>query len=291
MSTRGVLAVGDVIDDVIVRPSGPIASDTDTPSRIERIAGGSAANTACWLAAGGTPATLVASVGVEDLDRHAALLARRGVVPRLKPVRRPTGTIVVVSQGETRAMLTDRGANEETAPEDVDDDLLAGHALLHLTGHVLGGPDRDAGWRDLLRRAGRAGVSTSVAPGSAAWLLGLGIPRFRRITEGADLLLAGLEEARILTGEDDPAAAALALGADHPLVVTTLGRDGSLLVRDGVLSEVPAVPAEVVDVTGAGDAYAAGLLAALLEGADDATAASRAASLAARAVARVGARP
>ena len=52
----GVLAVGDVIDDVIVRPIGPIAPQTRTPrARFERIAGGSAANTACWLASIGTP--------------------------------------------------------------------------------------------------------------------------------------------------------------------------------------------------------------------------------------------
>ncbi|WP_375388104.1 carbohydrate kinase family protein [uncultured Amnibacterium sp.] len=287
----GILAIGDVIDDVIVRPAGPIAPDTDTPSAIERTAGGSAANTACWLGASGASATLVATVGREDVPRHEALLERHGVVPHLRGVDRATGTIVVLSQGGSRAMLTDRGANAETAPDDVDDGLLADHALLHLTGHVLGGPDRDEGWRALLARARLAGLSTSVAPGSAAWLQDLGPGRFRRITAGADLLLAGLDEARLLTGLDDPQAAARALAASHGLVVVTLGGDGSLLARGDRVLRVPIVTTEVVDVTGAGDAYAAGLLGALLQGASDAEAGAAAAALAARAVARVGARP
>ena len=286
-----VLAVGDVIDDVIVRPVGPIAPDTDTPSAIERIAGGPAANTACWLASVGTPAGLVASVGREDLERHAALLADRGVTPHLKAVARSTGTIVVLSQGESRAMLTDRGANAETAPEDVGDDLLGGTAVLHVTGHVFGGDDRDLRWRDLFARARRAGVTTSVAPGSAALLDELGRERFLRIVEGVDLLVAGAEEARLLTGDADPETAAQRLGHDHALVVVTLGADGALLQRGDDLLRIPVVPADVVDVTGAGDAFAAGLLAALLAGATDAEAGARAASLAAQAVSRVGARP
>lgn len=287
----GVLAVGDVIDDVLVRPSGPISPDTDTPSRIERVAGGSAANTACWLAGTGTPVTLVASVGREDVQRHEALLVERGVVPHLIPRHRPTGTIVVLSQGESRAMLTDRGANEDTDPADVRDDLLAGHALLHVTGHVFAGPDRDAGWRALFERATAAGLTTSVAPGSAGHLRVLGPDRFRRIVAGVDLLIAGLEEAQLLTGRTDPVAAARELAAAHPLAVVTLGSGGSLLATAGGVERVAAVAADVVDVTGAGDAYAAGLLGALLDGATDAEAGARAASLAALAVGRVGARP
>ena len=287
----GVLAVGDVIDDVLVRPSGPIAPDTDTPSAIERIAGGSAANTACWLASIGTPASLVASVGREDRQRHEALLVERGVVPHLKPTARATGTIVVLSQGESRAMLTDRGANEETSPADVTDHLLASHDLLHVTGHVFAGPDRDTAWHELFVRASLAGLTTSVAPGSAGHLLAMGPDRFRRIVAGVDLLIASTEEAQVLTGHRDPAAAALELAAAHPLVVVTLGSEGSLVATAEGTAHVPPVRADVVDVTGAGDAYAAGFLAALLTGATDAEAGGRAAALAAQAVTRVGARP
>lgn len=287
----GVLAVGDVIDDVLVRPSGPIAPDTDTPSRIERIAGGSAANTACWLASIGVRATVAGSVGRDDLARHERLLAEHGAGAHLKPSARATGTIVVVSQGETRAMLTDRGANEETSPADVTDALLSAHDLLHVTGHVFAGPERDDAWHKLFVRSALMGLTTSVAPGSAGHLRAMGAERFRRIVAGVDLLIAGLEEAQLLTGLPDAEAAARALADEHPLVVVTLGAAGSLLATADGCVRVPAAPASVVDVTGAGDAYAAGLLAALLAGATDEEAGERGAALVARAVAKVGARP
>lgn len=291
MTARGVLAVGDVIDDVIVRPHSAIEPDTDTPSSIERVAGGSAANTACWLAAEGTRATLVATVGAEDLDRHAALLQAHGVTPRLTGSPKATGTIVVISSGEYRAMLTDRGANADTSPAAVDDTLLEAHAILFVAAHVFTGEDRDAAWRDLFLRAEDAGTTTVVAPGSVSLLAGFGSDRFRALVAGVDVLCAGIDEARLLTGHADPVAAGLALAADHPLVAVTLGRHGSLLVRGDRVRRIPATPSTVVDVTGAGDAYAAGLLAALLEGVPDAAAGTRAAALAARAVSVVGARP
>ena len=99
-------------------------------------------------------------------------------------------------------MLTDRGANEETSPADVTDvppDRPRG-AARH-------GPRvrryRDAEWQALFARASIAGLTTSVAPGSAGHLLATGPDRFRRITAGVDLLIAGLEEAQLLTGQHD----------------------------------------------------------------------------------------
>ena len=76
-------------------------------------------------------------------------------------------------------------------------------------------------------------------------------------------------------------------------MVVTLGGAGSLLATSSGTVRVPAETAEVVDVTGAGDAYAAGLLAALIAGATDArtAGAQRPAALAASAVTKVGARP
>jgi sugar/nucleoside kinase (ribokinase family) len=74
-------------------------------------------------------------------------------------------------------------------------------------------------------------------------------------------LLPNAEEARLLTGCTDPAEAARALAARHPVVVVSLGADGALWAAGDVLLHRPAHPADVVDTTGAGDAFAAGLLA------------------------------
>ncbi|MGN6743611.1 MAG: carbohydrate kinase family protein [Amnibacterium sp.] len=285
------LVVGDVIDDVLVRPLGPIRPGTDTPSVIERLPGGSAANTACWIAAAGVDASVVATVHRDDLERHAAALERAGVAPLLRPSDTGTGTIVVLSDGAERTMLTSRGANEETGPEAVPPDLLVEHTRLHLTGHVVTGPDRDAGWRRLLERAAGLGLPVSVDPGSTGLLSEYGPERFRRLVAGVALLLPGRDEAELLTGEADPRRAAAVLGREHDTVVVKCGAAGAIAVTDGEELVVPAARAVPVDVTGAGDAFAGALLAALATGAALPEALAAATARAADAVGILGARP
>ena len=286
-----ILVVGDLIDDVIVRPHGPIAVDTDTPSTIERRGGGSAANTACWLAAAGARVVFVGTVHHDDVDHHSAVLADAGVEAVLTGSNLPTGAIVVISDGSVRTMLTSRGANTETGPGSVDQALLAQVGRLHLTGHPFMSDDRDDAWRSLLDSAEAAGVARSVDPGSAALLATYGPRRFRRLVAGVELLLPNQDEAALLTGESDPERAARALAADHALVVVTLGPAGALACAGDTVVTASAVPTEPVDVTGAGDAFAAGLLGALAGGLDLPEAMAAASTLASRAVAIVGARP
>lgn len=121
-----VLVVGDVIDDLLVRPHRPIRPATDTPATITPSPGGSGANAAVWLARAGVRVRFVGRVGAADLARHAGLLRAAGVEPVLVPdPRRPTGSIVVLldPDGE-RTMLTDRGANLGLRAADLPDRLL-----------------------------------------------------------------------------------------------------------------------------------------------------------------------
>jgi sugar/nucleoside kinase (ribokinase family) len=86
----------------------------------------------------------------------------------------------------------------------------------------------------------------------------------REAVAGALLVKANAEEARLLTGERRPEAAAaglIAAGAQHALV--TMGADGALLRGGGLRIDVPGVPARAVDATGAGDALAGIVLARL----------------------------
>jgi sugar/nucleoside kinase (ribokinase family) len=286
-----VLVVGDVIDDVLVRPNGPIQHGTDTPSTIERLPGGSAANTACWIAASGVDASVIATVHHDDLQRHAAVLEGAGVTPFLIGSDTPTGTIVVLTDGAERTMLTSRGANVETGPDAVRPDLLVEHTRLHLTGHVVTGPDRDDGWRRLLSLASELGIPVSVDPGSVGLLAEYGPERFLDLVAGCELLLPGREEAELLTGESDPKAAAAVLAERHRTVVVKCGADGAVAVADGRMIVTPAAPSSPVDVTGAGDAFAGTLLASLARGVPLQQALARAAERAADAVGIPGARP
>jgi sugar/nucleoside kinase (ribokinase family) len=128
-----------------------------------------------------------------------------------------------------------------------------------------------------------ASAGPLAAAGSAAhdWLRGI------------DLLFANLDEARVLVGDPaaDPVDAARSLTGLARSVVVKLGAAGAIRVDGDRLVRVDAVPVEVVDPTGAGDAFAAGLLAAELTGADPVTALRAGAALGARAVSQLGARP
>lgn len=281
MSEPGILVVGDVIDDTVVIPSGPIRPDTDTTSTIRRVAGGSAANTAAWLAALGADVSFVGAVGQADVARHTALLP--GVDVHLQTVDAPTGAIIVLVQGAERSMLTDRGANAELDFDAIPDALIRAH--VHLTGHSMAASDGNAFAR-FLRRAKAAGATVSVSPGSVAYIDALGAGRFAEVIAGADVLFASLAEGAALAGAEAPAE--IAARVDAPTLVLTLGSEG--VIVDGV--HIPAVTApSVVDPTGAGDAFCAGFLARWTTDRDAVAAAREGTEVAARAVGVVGGRP
>lgn len=289
-----VLVVGDVIDDLIVRPHGPIRPDTDTSADIARHPGGSGANQAAWLAEAGLAVRFAGRVGAADVARHTAALTLLGVEAVLSgDAGLPTGTIVVlVGTDGTRTMLTDRGANRGLTTADLDDTLLDGVDHLHLSGYALFEPDVRAAVLDLVARARARGLGWSVDPSSTGFLADVGTGAFLDWIGGAMLLLPNLDEGRLLSGLDDPEAVARALTAHAPLVALKLGADGAIVAeREGGTTRVPAPVVDAVDPTGAGDAFAAGFLAAWL-GAGDPTLAARAGvALGARACAIVGARP
>jgi sugar/nucleoside kinase (ribokinase family) len=278
---RGILVVGDVIDDTVVIPTGPIRADTDTPSTIRRVAGGSAANTAAWLAALGTDVAFIGAVNSADVERHTALLP--GVEVHLQATDAETGAIIVLVQGADRSMLTDRGANAELDFDAIPDVLIREH--VHLTGHSMAASDGTAFAR-FLGRAKAAGATVSVSPGSVAYIDALGAERFTEVIAGADVLLASLVEGAALAGATGPVEIAARVAA--PTLVLTLGADG--VIVDGV--HIPAVTApEVVDPTGAGDAFCAGFLARWTQDRDAVAAARAGTEVAARAVGVVGGRP
>ena len=266
---RVILVVGDVIDDIVVRPLDAVAPATDTRSEIVACPGGSGANTAAWLGALGSPVRFVGRVGAADADRHTDALAASGVDARLAAdPDAPTGSIVVLAHDRT--MFTARGANASLAAADLPAELLDGVAHVHVSGYALFEPGPRAA---VLELVGRAGLPWSVDPASASWLRDAD---FLAWTAGASLCLANEDEAAVL-GDD--------LADAYPEVVVKRGAAGATLLGG---ESVPAAPADVVDLTGAGDAFAAGFLAAQLRG-DDRLALATA--TAARALAVTGGRP
>jgi sugar/nucleoside kinase (ribokinase family) len=256
-----LVVLGDVNVDVVVRVSGPLARGSDTPAHVDIVGGGSGANVAAWAASLGTAVTLVCRVG-DDARGRAAVEELQGVEVHAEFDReRATGTCVVLvdADGE-RTMLPDPGANDAPLPE-----IPVGDHL-HVVGYSLLREGSRASALAAIERARGAGMTVSVD--SSSWAL---------IRDGAipdvDLLLANEEEASVL--------------GERAGMVVKLGAAGA---RWGDV-RVPAEPVQVVDTTGAGDAFAAGLLSARLEGAGPREALEAGCRVAARAVARVGARP
>ena len=286
-----IVVLGDVMVDVVARLERPLAAASDAPAAIRFHGGGSAANAAAWLAAAGTEPLLVGCIGDDERGRGAREeLRAAGVDVRLAvDPDLPTGTCVVLvgTDGE-RTMVPDAGANDALREEDLADELLRPGRHLHVAGYALLRAGSRASARAAIRRAASAGMSVSVDPSSSALLSA----DFLDWAEGAGLLLPNAAEAEALTGLADPERAARALAGRFPEVVVTLGGEGAVWTDGAEVIRAPAEPVQAVrDSTGAGDAFAAGLLSARMAGAPVADTLASGCRLAARAVTQSGARP
>lgn len=305
---RRFVSVGQFMTDVVAALPGPLREGTDTPADVRVMGGGAAANTAAWLAHDGNRTTFAGRIGDDLLGRAGRMeLEGCGVDCALAvdPLR-PTGTcIVLVMPDGERTMVPDPGANEALTPQDLSDDLFASGRHLHLSGYLLMVDSSRMAGLSALDRARLRAMTTSVDVASVGPLLDTGAARFLSWVSGVDVLLANEEEAALLAGLPVPRhdetldvalegarLAARQLVGTATTVVVKLGSRGSLVI-DTVLGEAyaPAVPVDVVDTTGAGDAFAAGFLPAWCDGVDLETALGRGNRAAARVVGRVGARP
>jgi sugar/nucleoside kinase (ribokinase family) len=255
--------------------------------------GGSAANVAAWAVAAGGRARLVAGRGDDLAGRLlGAALGERGIElwPQ-GPVGAVTGAMLVVTEAGERTFVADPGANLGLGEDEVAGGV-AGAGAVFVSGYpLLRSPTRRAATA-AAAAAARAGVPAVVD--AASWPLlggGAGEPVLGAAAV-AGTLVANREEAAALAGRPDPLAAGAALAARVGTVVVKCGADGVVVwAGDRPPRAVPAPAADPVDVTGAGDAFAAGYLLARAGGADPPDAAAAGTALAARAVATQGAWP
>ena len=262
------LVVGDVIDDILVTPSTPIRTNTDTHARIKQSPGGSAANFACWLGSISKKTDTVEFVGrvnQEDLARHQKVLEHFNVTPHLQADKDlATGSIVVLVEGADRSFLTDRGANQNLDISAIPDELFGD--LVYISGYsLLSLGEKDI--KTLISRAHKLGAKVACDPGSAGFIQDFGIKRFLDALSGTDIFLPNLEEGRILTGEDRPEIITAILNERFRLVALTMGSDGCAVrarpeqpSKEAFYLQLAAPTAESVDPTGAGDAFAAAFL-------------------------------
>jgi ribokinase len=235
--------------------------------------GGSAANTAHWLAKLGVEVALAGAVGSDPLgETHLARLRETGVkTGGVQRTDSATGIAVIFSLGREKRMVRAPGANLRGR---TDPGLLEGCDLAYLSGGdtgTLAGYAALAKERDIPVICGWHGV------------------REKRVAGLADGFILNSDEVRMVTGLEDPFEGITAL--DSEIAAVTLPT-GGCLVSEGIdVLKVPAGELDPVDRTGGGDAFAAGFLAGLSKGLGLEECGKRGNELAAKVIMEVGARP
>jgi ribokinase len=275
-----ICTLGDLLLDVVVSLHAPLARGADAPASTQLSAGGQAANVAAWAAHLGGTAKFI---GVRSSDVVGTLvaqdLASRGVELLGPVMEHGTGTVVaLVDETFERTMATDRGNATELRFEDIVPEWFAGCDRLHLSGYSLMRTPIDTAALRAVREARLVGARVSVDLSSWSTIRTFGAAKFRdRLTVvGPDVVFANERELEELVHEPP-----------CRVLVTKKGAEGVTVRWSGGAARYPALPAEVIDTTGAGDAFAAGFL--LGDSAEDA--ARRGLEAAAACVAQVGAMP
>jgi sugar/nucleoside kinase (ribokinase family) len=224
-------------------------------------AGGGAYITAAHLASLGRPAALLTRLGTDPLSRSLdAELEARGIdlsfIERSEDAG-PQPTVALIKDGE-RAFVSRRAGSSRPATLE---QALSAHDIAHL--HIAefatlqDNPDMVAMARD-------RGLTVSLDPSWDDHLIRQNTSFFQ-MCEGIDIFLPNVEEGEALTGEKSDEAILRKLRESFPLVVLKRGERGALAIQESTCASAEAPPVNVVDTTGAGDAFNAGFLHTWLE--------------------------
>jgi ribokinase len=270
MSVGKVAVLGDInIDNFMAVPVYPPPGGDALVYDVVVRTGGSVANTAILLARMGIDSEVYTHVGTDDWA-EIALRTLRGEGVGLEHVMRDpragTGLIFlpVTTDGE-RTMFSYRGANVLLDEDEIHDEDFAGMGALHLSGYsFLKSPQREAAWK-AVEIATRLGVPITLDLGvEPAVALGADLERLLR---SLDLLVLGDQEVMEITHTTDAEQGVeRVLAAGVKSIGLKLGKDGCAIITRAERARLPGLRVDVVDTTGAGDAFSAGLIYGLLHG-------------------------
>ena len=294
-SQKSIQCLGIMVADVIGRPVRAIPD----PGRLVLVdemslhTGGCAINTATALRRLDLPVEVIGKVGTDPFgDFILNVLMERGIgIGGVKrdPTVGTSATMVMVEPDGERRFIHYLGANKALTLTDIDFQIITTASILDIAGSlVMPGIDGEP-TAELLQIARSAGVTTFldvVWDDTGRWMKVLA-PCLPHI----DYFLPSLPEAQAITGLEVPLEVARAL-VDHGVgtVGLKMGQDGCLVLdKAGNVIRLPAFKVNVIDATGAGDAFVAGFIAATLRGFDPFESAALANAVAASCVSTVGA--
>jgi len=259
---------------------------------INYCSGGSAANTIVGIADMGGSAAYACKTARDGFgQQYLNEMMELGVAIEVEPGTGQTGTcVVLITPDAQRTMLTSLGISSSLNVDDIVESEIAQADYVYIEGYLFAGEStRAAALRAIeLAKANNVKVALTI---SDPFLIDMCREQFQNLIEGAvDLLFCNEEEARALTGQQDPIDCAHAIHKHCANVALTLGKNGSIIMHEGEAFPIEGVEVEAIDTTGAGDMYAAGVLYGITNGLSWQQAGHLGSHAAARVVAQLGAR-
>ena len=230
------------------------------------VAGGSGANTMAGIADLGVDCAYMGKVANDDLGkRFADGMRLSGVTTCKLPYAANAATarcLIAVTPDSERSMSTFLGANTSFGPKDVDEETVKASAVTYMEGYLFDTDEQKAAFVKAAEIAKAAGRQVSLTL-SDSFCVDRHRAAFLHLVENhVDILFANKAELLSLYEIDDLGDALRNVWKAGTTACVTRSEKGSVIIEDGHVHEIAAVPiSKLVDTTGAGDQYAAGVLA------------------------------
>lgn len=270
MTAGAILLLGDInIDSFWPVPEFPVPGRDGLVEEVKFDIGGAALNTAIVLDRLGVKTRMLSSLGkdrwAEQISDSLKLSNIDLTAVQVHPSALTGINFTIVTPDGERTMFTHRGANRSYDPGLIIEDVFQGASLLQISGYaLLESPQKDAVWR-AVELAEQYSVPISVDTGLEPVIKQP--DDFRNLINHVAICITGLEETKALYGSTTPEDAANQLiGQGVEIAAIKLGSKGSLVANQAKQVRMPCFEVEVVDTTGAGDSFSAGVIYGWLNG-------------------------
>ncbi len=227
--------------------------------------GGSAANTIHGIARLGMDAAFVGKIGPDEYGKiFKQDLINSNIIPVLFQTETETGrAVAMVSPDSERTFATYLGAAVELSAGDITSDIFEGYDMLHIEGYLVFNEDLI---ETAVKTAKEAGLQISLDLASFN-VVDAKLDFLKKICKQyVDIIFANEEEAKSFTGQDNPEKALEIIAQYAKISIVKTGKEGSLILKDGIITKVGIIKATAIDTTGAGDLFASGFLFGYLSG-------------------------
>ena len=256
-----ILVAGELNVDLVMTglPSLPVIGRELTAADFHVVLGSSSAITAARLAALGADVDFIGIVGKDDFGRFVLDELRRfGVgTDLIEQVDIPTGVTIALTYSHDRALLTYPGTIAAYDGSNIAAELLVNYGHLHVGAYYLQTGLQPA-LPTLFKSARDHGLTTSLDVGWDPQEQWGGNPWLAQSLEQTDFFFPNESEAAALMGGGDTGSLTAQVGGW--LIVKQGGKGAAAYNKQGETLFVPALPVEVIDTTGAGDAFNAGFI-------------------------------